>query len=778
MLPTVSADNNKNIKILIVDDETETGQFIVRLLRRQNYQMSTVLSGEEALAHLETNPDTEIILLDLMMPGIDGFEVLEHVKSNPATAHIKVIVVTAINRVQDKVKAFSLGAADFLVKPFNKGELIARIETQAHLKRAEEKINALARFPIEAPHPILRISAGGELLYSNLAGLELLQDHPGQTNPDVPVSWHNTVRQVLQTNHRTEVEYQNGHKIYTCMFVPLVNQGYVNVYGTDITDRIRMEKALRKSEERHRTLAENARDLITKLTPDGTLTYVSAASLPILGYPPQELLGHSLYELIHPDDRAEIEQMNPPVLDPASEAVFTVRFKHKNDSYVWLESSVRGVRAGGANDVELVVVARNVTERKRYEAALQQAYDELEERVAQRTAALSYSNNLLKQVIEERKQAETRILKFNQELLALQYAGAAIASSLDLEYVLHTVTSEMVDMLNVEGCAISEWDHNTGTASVSAKFGPDDWWTAGSLADESLAAEVLHRREYQQVIATPAAPLNGNIKSLLVLPLVFRDHDIGYVEIADSQVARTFTNQEITLAQLLASQAASAIQNARLYQQAQQEIAERKRMEETLEKSRATLARRIEERTAELSAANAQLSRAARLKDEFLASMSHELRTPLNAVLSMSEALQEEMYGGLNQKQHQSLKNIEESGRHLLALINDILDLSKIEAGKLELQTEPVSVQQVCSASLIFIKQTAHKKRIKVLSKIDNQAVALKADERRLKQMLVNLLSNAVKFTPEGGTVGLEVIADAERQAINFTVWDTGIGIP
>jgi CheY-like chemotaxis protein len=158
--------------------------------------------------------------------------------------------------------------------------------------------------------------------------------------------------------------------------------------------------------------------------------------------------------------------------------------------------------------------------------------------------------------------------------------------------------------------------------------------------------------------------------------------------------------------------------------------------------------------------------------------MSHELRTPLSAILGLVEVLKGGIYGPLNQKQLKSMGNIEESGRHLLALINDILDLSKIGAGKLELQIGQVPVVSVCQASLRLIEETAHKKQIKVSSSLDNTVTILQADERRLKQILVNLLSNAVKFTPEGGAVGLEVVGHTARQEVDFTVWDTGIGIP
>ncbi len=199
--------------------------------------------------------------------------------------------------------------------------------------------------------------------------------------------------------------------------------------------------------------------------------------------------------------------------------------------------------------------------------------------------------------------------------------------------------------------------------------------------------------------------------------------------------------------------------------------------EQALAEERATLAQRVAERTADLSEANAQLARAARLKDEFLANMSHELRTPLNTVLGMTEVLQDQIYGPVNERQQRSLRSIDESGRHLLALINDVLDVSKIEAGKLTLELRSVNAETVGRSSIQLVRQSAHKKDISIDYSVDPLIKVVNADERRLKQMLVNLLSNAVKFTPEHGKIGLEVQGDAQNEVVHFTVWDTGIGI-
>jgi signal transduction histidine kinase/CheY-like chemotaxis protein len=196
------------------------------------------------------------------------------------------------------------------------------------------------------------------------------------------------------------------------------------------------------------------------------------------------------------------------------------------------------------------------------------------------------------------------------------------------------------------------------------------------------------------------------------------------------------------------------------------------------------LEERIQARSAQLSTANADLQlanaallRAGRLKDEFLANMSHELRTPLTGILGLAELLDKGIYGDLGEKQRHALRQLQASGEHLLRLINDILDLSKVEAGKMEVHIAPVLVEDLCQASLDFVKQIAHKKDLRLSYQGDTQVHLVQADERRLKQMLINLLSNAVKFTPEGGQVGLEIAGDPIRQQVQFTIRDTGIGI-
>ena len=164
-------------------------------------------------------------------------------------------------------------------------------------------------------------------------------------------------------------------------------------------------------------------------------------------------------------------------------------------------------------------------------------------------------------------------------------------------------------------------------------------------------------------------------------------------------------------------------------------------------------------------------------KSEFLASMSHELRTPLNVILGMAEILRKKTLGELNRDQQESVASVEESGRYLLSLINDILDLSKIEAGMLQLDIQEAAVRDVVESSLRFVREAAHRKKITLESSYRQEILYLHVDARRLKQILVNLLANSVKFTPEGGHITIEVSQPIDRHQISFSVQDNGIGI-
>ncbi len=507
----------------------------------------------------------------------------------------------------------------------------------------------------------------------------------------------------------------------------------------------------------------------------------------MFGYTLHEIRSMTVLDLSAPESRSTVLQNTLTKYEYPYKAIGLRRDK----STFSIEIFSTGLAHNGA--LTRVMAIREISDRDPTEIIneIQNTKKDLETRFKESTTELRFANERLHAELQERKRIEAEIMQRNRELTILQSAGTAITSSLDLRYVLNTVTLEMAKLLDVESCAISTYNIAANTITTMARYDLNGWHNPESmtntrhLADYPVTREVLEEQIPEQLTisqanidpAEAAYMHQTNIKTRMMLPMVYQRQVVGLAELEDSRLERTFTSQELSLAKLLASQAASAIENARLYEQAQQEIMERKQAEAALEQERALLAQRVEERTAELSRANAELARASRLKDEFLAGMSHELRTPLNAILGSAEILQAEVFGPLTERQQKFAKNVEESGRHLLSLINDILDLSKIEAGKMGLNIRPVSVKSICETSLQMIRQLAHKKQLKVSQSFDDTVTVLLADELRLKQILVNLLSNAVKFTPDGGQIGLDVVGDAAQQVVHFTVWDTGIGI-
>jgi len=235
---------------------------------------------------------------------------------------------------------------------------------------------------------------------------------------------------------------------------------------------------------------------------------------------------------------------------------------------------------------------------------------------------------------------------------------------------------------------------------------------------------------------------------------------------------RVWQDVEIDLVKQIASQLAIAIQQVSLFEQLQQELTVRQQAEA-----------KLNEINQKLAISNEDLVKATRLKDDFLANMSHELRTPLNAILGMSEGLRDGVFGDVSDRQMKALRTVESSSMHLLALINDILDVAKIESGKVTLELNEISIENLCQSSMTFINQQAYAKNIKLISRIPPHLPELMLDERRIRQVLINLLNNAVKFTPEGGTITLSVSHHLESvglESMNYlriTVMDTGIGI-
>ena len=355
---------------------------------------------------------------------------------------------------------------------------------------------------------------------------------------------------------------------------------------------------------------------------------------------------------------------------------------------------------------------------------------------------------------------EARTLQLTRsvgELKALGEVGQAVSSTLDLETVLSTIVSRATHLAGMDGGSIWEYDEASEQFYLHATDRlPDELVEVlratpirkgeGALGRLAVTGEPVEIRDiadesnYQSRIREVL--IRCGYRSVLAVPLLREDHLLGALAVNRSNPG-DFALEVIELLRTFATQSALAIQNARLF-------------------------REIEDKSRQLEVASQH-------KSEFLANMSHELRTPLNAIIGFSEVLSERMFGEINEKQAEYIGDILESGRHLLSLINDILDLSKIEAGRMELEPTDFELPSAIENALTLVKERAHRRGIALVRTVDERLGLTHADERKVKQVLLNLLSNALKFTPEGGQI--DVRARVHNGATEISVTDTGVGI-
>jgi GAF domain-containing protein/anti-sigma regulatory factor (Ser/Thr protein kinase) len=369
-------------------------------------------------------------------------------------------------------------------------------------------------------------------------------------------------------------------------------------------------------------------------------------------------------------------------------------------------------------------------------------------------AVIAVENARLFEELQARTGELTRSV---DQLTALGEISQAVSSTLDVETVLQTIVSRASQLAGADGCAIYEYDPATEAFHIRATHNLDPVLVATLRAaplrkGEGAMGRAAEAREPIQVadIAAPGAYqshirdtlLGAGYHALLSVPLLREGEIIGSLSL-NRHAPGEFPPEAVDVLKNFATQSALAIQNARLFR----EIADKSR----------------------------QLEVASQHKSEFLANMSHELRTPLNAIIGFSEVLNERMFGELNEKQAEYLKDIHASGQHLLSLINDILDLSKVEAGRMELELTDFDLPAAVDSAVTLVRERANRKGITVRIAVGEQIGMMRGDERKIRQVLLNLLSNAIKFTPEGGRI--EVAAVPNDGSVEVSVHDTGVGI-
>jgi signal transduction histidine kinase len=352
---------------------------------------------------------------------------------------------------------------------------------------------------------------------------------------------------------------------------------------------------------------------------------------------------------------------------------------------------------------------------------------------------------------------------------ALFETGRAVGGTLDLAALFDLIIAKTVEHLRVGKCALFrvKVEEEEMILTYEAGWGLSRGFIADNrqgVGEGTTGKAILLRRAVwtADILNDPALSVGPRLRALiekegyrgvLSAPILAQGDPIGALVIYRNE-AGPFSDEEVEFLQALANQAGSAIHNARLF-------AALKEHSEQLEE-------RVRARTAELETAN-------QAKSQFLANMSHELRTPLNAIIGFSALLAEGVPGALTAKQRRHVGHIQTSGQHLLAVINDILDLSKVEAGKLALRLQPVEVGEVVRDSLTLVQGEATARGLRLASTVPTGLRPALADPVRLKQILSNLLSNAVKFTPDGGAITIG--AREENSGLAVWVQDTGVGI-
>lgn len=673
---------------------------------------------------------------------------------------------TLIEQITDMVIVESEGEIAFINPAAERifGPVATAGAAPAEKKQLLDAVRAISRQPCEATEVVIHCQDGSQIV-ADVRTAEITWDGQPATL---------SVLHDITSRKHMEQELRNAHdeleqRVYErTAKLALSNRALQD----EIAERKQAEAALAESEQRFRAMFNSAFQFIGLMHPDGTLIEANQTALDFGGLQLDEVIGKPFWEAPWWTISQGIQQQLREAIERAARGdiiTYEVDVRGVGDAIATIDFSIKPIADEAGRVFLLLPEGRDIS---------------------------------------ERKQAEEEARRQTSHAHALVRTAARLNEQHDLDMLLQVVCEEAVRALNVPAASVLLYDEQCDCLVRVADYG---------LPEEYRAIPVqISRQEYEHHIErngpvssipdvaetrTPYAAIHRKfaIRTAVIATMRREGGLIGSLSIITIGSSRHFPPDELSLLQGLADQVALAIINTRQFQ--------------ALEEAKEMLTRRVAERTAELSRANSELSRAARAKDEFLATMSHELRTPLNSILGLSESLIDGVYGDLNERQQNALKTVERSGQHLLDLINDILDLSKIEAGRMVLHTEQVAIIPLCHTSLQFIRQQAQKKRIavsfnigKTLEMIDktvafsepeqggvtrgpgagaegeSEAVVsgptMQADPRRLKQILLNLLVNAVKFTPEGGAVGLDVEADPDDyEIIQFSVWDTGVGI-
>lgn len=741
------------LRVLILEDQPADTELVLHELRQAGFdpEWQRVETEEEYLAAL--HPALDVILSDYSLPQFDGLSALRLLRARGLD--VPFILISGTIGEEVAVSTMKEGADDYLLKdrltrlgPAVKSALEQK-QLREERKRDQEEISYQARLlrhindAVIATDDQFRITAwnhAAEAIYGWTSAEVMGRNVAEILSSGFTDRQRAEAKELLQKSSiRSERIHsrKNGQPVYVEEnTIALIDErsrisGYVSV-NRDITERKQAEEAFRNAEARYRILFEQSPNGVLLVDLDtGKTIEANETAYKQLGYTREEFAALRISDYEVSEKPGEIARHMQKVI------------REGNDDFETLHRT----KSGEIRNMRVLAKTIQLSGRSLFYAIFQD--------------------------ITARKQAEAKIQRQLQQLNSLRAIDVAISSSFDIRVTLDILLQQVVSQLDVDAAVILLFNPHTQTTEYAASRG----FRSNALHQTQLKLsegyeiravherQTIHIPDLLEAGGEPALAMqiaNEEFVDYYGIPLIVKGEVKGVLEIYHR--SRLNPNAErLGYLETLAGQAAIAIDNARLF--------------ESLQRSNTELEQRVAKRTEELNQTNIELEYANRAKDEFLATMSHELRTPLNSILGLSESLLEQRRDPLSEHQQRSLQIIESSGRHLLELINDILDVSKIEAGKFDYYPQIIVVDELCRASLSFVKEQATRKSITVTYEEETPVNKVYADPRRLKQILVNLLTNAVKFTPENGQVILQVRADAEQDRIQFSVIDSGIGI-